>query len=179
MQNLSVYQHVYSTFQLIIEFNRAVYIGNPIVCIVLAQVISRPQQATSLHKGAGYQPALSISVVSCALVICLICTPTPSGLRPSGLGLHIKQITRAHDTTITYTTTYCIYNLVWLTFPIKFVVLECKGNTTRMACLSAIYKGNLSNTLFTTTRSLNPTQFHEASQKNFIYYVIYSTYGNP
>ena len=34
-------------------------------------------------------------------MICLIYTPTSSGLQSSGLGVHIRQITRAHDTTIT------------------------------------------------------------------------------
>ena len=77
---------IISMFQLIFEFNRAVYIINPIVNLVLAWVIGRPRY---------------VSVVLCALVICLICTPVPLGLQPSDLGVHIRQITWAHDTTTT------------------------------------------------------------------------------
>ena len=40
-----------------------------------------------------------VIVVSWALVICLICRPKPEGRKPEGVGVHIRQITRAHDTT--------------------------------------------------------------------------------
>jgi len=33
-------------------------------------------------------------------MICLICMPAAQGLRPRALGMHIRQITRAHVTTI-------------------------------------------------------------------------------
>ena len=42
-----------------------------------------------------------ITVVTHALVICLICMHSPSGLRLSGSCIHIRKITRAHVTTIT------------------------------------------------------------------------------
>ena len=66
-----------------IELSRPAYKKSIIVYPVLAQMISRLQQAFSLH-------AWHISVVSHALVICLICRLTPLG--------H----TQAHNITITY-----------------------------------------------------------------------------
>ena len=42
------------------------------------------------------------SIISSALMIYLTCTPTQSGLYPSGLVIHIRQITWAHDTTSQY-----------------------------------------------------------------------------
>jgi len=57
---------------------------NLVVCLVLEWVVNC------------LQAAWHISVVSCALVICLIFTPTPSGL-----GVHL-QITCTHDAAIIY-----------------------------------------------------------------------------
>ena len=51
-----------------------------------------------------------ISVVTWALGICLICMPTALGL----LGIHIRQIPRAHVTTYTYVATYNYYNIIIL-----------------------------------------------------------------
>ena len=48
------------------------------------------------------QVACYILVVTWALVICLICMPPPSGLWPSDSGVHIRQTTCTHVTTITY-----------------------------------------------------------------------------
>ena len=44
----------------------------------------------------------NILVITWALGIFLIYMPAPSGLRPSGLGIYIRQIPRAHVITITY-----------------------------------------------------------------------------
>ena len=46
----------------------------------------------------------NILVITWALGIFLIYMPAPSGLRPSGLGIYIRQIPLAHGITITYTT---------------------------------------------------------------------------
>ena len=40
-----------------------------------------------------------VIVVSWAQVICLICTPKPEGYRLEGVGIHIRLIMRACDTT--------------------------------------------------------------------------------
>ena len=39
-------------------------------------------------------------VVTWARVICLICMPATLGLRPRVLGMHIRQITNAHVTSV-------------------------------------------------------------------------------
>ena len=44
----------------------------------------------------------NILVITWALGIFLIYMPAPSGLRPSGLGIYIRQIPLAHGITITY-----------------------------------------------------------------------------
>ena len=44
----------------------------------------------------------NILVITWALGIFLIYMPVPSGLWPSGLGIYIRQIPRAHVITITY-----------------------------------------------------------------------------
>ena len=49
-------------------------------------------------------------VITWALGIFLIYMPAPSGLWPSGLGIYIRQIPRAHVITITYIYIY-IYNI--------------------------------------------------------------------
>ena len=59
----------------IIEFCRYVYIMDPVITLVLARVIICPLQAISLQSWF-------ISVVSCALVICLICTQHPRACGP-------------------------------------------------------------------------------------------------
>ena len=46
----------------------------------------------------------NILVITWALGIFLIYMPAPSGLRPSGLGIYIRQIPLAHGITITYIT---------------------------------------------------------------------------
>ena len=48
----------------------------------------------------------NILVITWALGIFLIYMPVPSGLRPSGLGIYIRQIPLAHVITITYTQFY-------------------------------------------------------------------------
>ena len=52
--------------------------------------------------------------ISWALGIFLIYMPAPSGLRPSGLGIYIRQIPLAHVITITYT---CMPSAVFTTRP--------------------------------------------------------------
>ena len=103
-----------STFQPMIEFNRAVYIRNPAICLMLVQVFSCPLQAINLHKGMGHQPVWHISVVSHSLVIYLIYTPKPEGHRREGVGVHIRQITWAHDTTIKQSMIYSVNTLFYL-----------------------------------------------------------------
>jgi len=66
---------------------------DPVIALILTRMIGHLPRAISLY----------ISVVSHALMICLTCTPMPLGLRPSGLGARIRQITQVHDTTITST----------------------------------------------------------------------------
>ena len=46
----------------------------------------------------------NILVITWALGIFLIYMPAPLGLRPLGLGIYIRQISRAHVITITYIT---------------------------------------------------------------------------
>ena len=73
----------------IIDFSQAVYIIDPGIRFSLA----------------GYQPAWAmwyIVLIPQALVLCLIYTHTPSGLRPSGLCVYIRQSTRACGISITY-----------------------------------------------------------------------------
>ena len=71
-----------------------------------------------------------LTVVTHALVICLICMHSPSGLQPLGSCIHIRQITCACDTTITYIICRCTYitmvciwiQLIWhLWNMVKFV----------------------------------------------------------
>ena len=78
----------------IIEFSQAVYIIDPGFYLVWA----------------GYQPAWAtwyIALIPQALVLCLIYTHAPSGLRPWGLCVYIRKSTRACGISITYSSNTC------------------------------------------------------------------------
>jgi len=88
------------TMLTIIKFCWYVYIMDSVIALILARVIGRLPRAISLQSWY-------ISVVSWALVICLICTPTSLGLWSLGSGVHIRKITWVHDTTST-----CVHTII-------------------------------------------------------------------
>ena len=71
-----------------------------LVYIIINLVVSVVLVINHLLQAIILQLVWYISVVSCTLVICLICTPTPSFLCTSSFIVNIRQITQAHHTTI-------------------------------------------------------------------------------
>ena len=75
-----------------------------------------------------------ILLVTCALMIYLICMP--SALSPRALGIHIRQIPRAHVTTITYN----LDNIFSMFF--ECILLQCSCSAMLTLLLTCACKNN-------------------------------------
>jgi len=79
-----------------VRFYKLVYIMNTVVCFILEWVVNHPRLfACMVHISCITSPHDFYDMYTLAL------GPVAIRLRPLGLGVYIRQITRVHDATIT------------------------------------------------------------------------------